>query len=68
MHILFNGQRILIQQPQPLTKILKSHSIESQTPGIAVAVNAQIIPRDKWDSQMIVEDDEVDVVHAVQGG
>jgi sulfur carrier protein len=36
--------------------------------GIAVAVDGEVVPRDRWDSTMLADGQRVEVVQAVQGG
>ncbi|WP_121257107.1 sulfur carrier protein ThiS [Nocardioides ferulae] len=36
--------------------------------GVAVAVNAQVVPRDDWSRHALVDGDVVELVTAVQGG
>lgn len=68
MIIQFNGERRHINQPLPLGKVLQIHAIEPGTPGVAVALNEQIILRHKWDLTILKEGDRIEVVHAAQGG
>lgn len=36
--------------------------------GVAVAVNAEVVPRSKWSTTEVASGDQVEVLHAVQGG
>ncbi|MCQ9165364.1 MULTISPECIES: sulfur carrier protein ThiS [unclassified Arthrobacter] len=36
--------------------------------GVAVARNADIVPRSQWSATAVVADDDVEIVTAVQGG
>lgn len=68
MYVQLNGQSLLLPHPQTLAVFLKERSIEQQTAGIAVAVNAQIVFRSDWPSTMVKEEDQIEIVHAVSGG
>lgn len=68
MDVRFNGDSIAIPQTQTLEAFLMDRAIKSTTPGIAVALNHQIITRSEWGFRTIVDGDEIEVVHAVQGG
>lgn len=68
MYIQFNGQKASLPQTLTLACFLKNYAIEPQTPGIAVAVNGQIVFRADWSSKMLVESDQIELVHAVSGG
>jgi sulfur carrier protein len=37
-------------------------------PGIAVAVNGQVVPRSTWSERRIDDGDDIEIVGAVQGG
>ncbi len=43
-------------------------TLSDRTSGIAVAVNAAVVPRSEWETTELREGDRVDVVTAVQGG
>ena len=51
-----------------LDELVKSYLQGKEAKGIAVAVNSAIVPRQKWCETVLSENDEVEVVHAVQGG
>jgi sulfur carrier protein len=69
MHVQFNGETILLSQSPTLGELLLQQcAIGEGTPGIAVAVNGQIIFRSDWTSTEIKEGDQIEVVHAMQGG
>ena len=36
--------------------------------GVAVAVEGEVIPRGQWSDRVLMEGEEIEVVHAVQGG
>ena len=38
------------------------------TKGIAFARNGTIVPRSQWGLTLVEENDEIEIVHAVQGG
>ena len=37
-------------------------------PGVAVAVNASVVPRGEWAARALRQDDSVLIIHASQGG
>ena len=56
-------------------KILKSQNLEDlireldiQAPNFAIALNQQVVPKSKYATTPIQENDEVEIVHAVGGG
>ena len=42
------------------------HSVDQ--PGIAAAVNGEVVPRGDWSQRLLHDGDEVEIVGAVQGG
>src|ERR1700733_14148840 len=64
--IQFNGKQIPVKHTDTLETMLKAHSIENSTPGIAVAVNDRIVKRGEWPTLKIHTGDCIEVVHAVQ--
>ena len=58
-----------------MREILKSQTLEElvrelniQAPNFAMALNQQVIPKSKYTTTPIQENDEVEIVHAVGGG
>lgn len=51
-----------------LLDLLAGHDIGPGTRGVAVAVNGEIVPRDRWREQRLAPGDQIDIVGAVQGG
>lgn len=68
------AQTIIVNgQPHPyriqtVRELLVAHEIDPDQPGIAVAVNASIIPRTDWGTAQLQPDDHVEIVHARAGG
>ncbi len=53
---------------ESIYELLQGMGIDPESPGIAVAVNAEIIPRSEWKNRCINNGDKLEVVHAVAGG
>jgi thiamine biosynthesis protein ThiS len=68
MKIKVNGEKQTLQEQMNLYDFLNLQLNGEDTKGIAVALNLNIIPRQKWETTLINEDDEIEIVHAVQGG
>ena len=64
------------QGKKPLTRQINSDAsldvvlgqLEIASKGIAIAVNQEIIPRDKWGETKLNKNDKVLVIKATQGG
>jgi sulfur carrier protein len=51
-----------------LADLLASHAIDSDKPGVAVAINEAIVPRAEWPSALLKDGDAVEIVRPHSGG
>lgn len=68
MIIKLNGQNLQLADNLKVTEFLNYHLQGKEPRGIAVAVNDMIVPKSKWDITELHENDNIEIVHAVQGG
>ena len=68
MKIKINGEESLLDSKLNISGFIKKQLNGKEPRGIAVAVNSSIIPKSKWDETVINENDEIEIVTAVQGG
>lgn len=68
MSFQFNGKSFPLINSVSLIDLLKQYHIEMATPGVAVAINDQIILRNHWSQIQVEKGDRVEIIHAVQGG
>lgn len=66
--ITVNGERRELPVPATVGALLDAMGIEPRRRGIAVAVDAEVVPRGEWDVRVLRDGDRVEVVTAVQGG
>jgi sulfur carrier protein len=65
--ILLNGQ----QRPWrdvTLNEFLRGEGVDLARPGVAVALNARVVPRAQWERTNIGPGDRVEIVQARAGG
>ncbi len=62
-----NNQSLSIEENILLEEALKLSGIKSFQ-GIAVAVNNQVIPKNKWNEYQLNNNDSITVIRAAQGG
>lgn len=67
MTISFNGTHMELKSPMTLSAFLAELGLLNQT-GVAVAQNHTLIRRSDWDSTIIQDGDELEVLHATAGG
>jgi len=68
MNIVLNGKSIHTNEGATLAMLLREHRITESTDGVAVAVNAAVVPKQRWTDTHLRDGDTVEVIHAVQGG
>ncbi len=68
MNIKLNGEELIIDNKISLYDFVLQRFNNIEPKGVAVALNETIIPKSKWNDTVISENDNVEIVHAVQGG
>ena len=64
--VTLNGKPCEVEGPMTVADFLRTLDI---TPGqVAVALNGEVLPRDRWPEVTIADGDTVEVVRAVGGG
>ena len=66
MQLTVNGEKRFIKESKNLADLIKELDIKA--PNFAMALNQQVVPRSKYNSTSIKENDKVEIVHAVGGG
>ncbi len=66
MELIINGELRNINESQNLGDLVKE--LDIQSPNFAIALNQQVVPRSKYESTAIKENDQIEIVHAVGGG
>ena len=66
MQLTINGEKRVIKESKNLADLIKELGIKA--PNFAMALNQQVVPRSKYDSTSIKENDKVEIVHAVGCG
>jgi len=68
MNIKLNGKVENLNGSKSLEDLINVYLNGKEAKGIAVALNSAIVPKQKWTDTVLNENDEIEVVHAVQGG
>ena len=68
MNIKINGEIIELNEKMDLSEFVALRLNGKEPRGIAVALNEMIIPKSKWNETVLNDNDNVEIVHAVQGG
>jgi sulfur carrier protein len=67
MNIKVNTDNIIVGDKISVSGLISFLEIKSLD-GMAIAVNQQVIPKDKWDDFHLNENDSVLIIRATQGG
>ena len=66
MNVVLNGEPRPLEEGTTVGALLRSLDVPER--GVAVAVDAEVVPRGAWDETTLGDGAHVEVVHAVQGG
>jgi thiamine biosynthesis protein ThiS len=66
MRLELNGERRDFQNVSTLSALLDSLGMKSDR--VAVELNREIVPRDRWSVTQLSEGDQLEIVHFVGGG
>lgn len=68
MKIAVNGERREFPAAPLLLELLEASVGPGAPPGVAVAVNGEVVRRANWPNVRLADGDEVEIVKATQGG
>ena len=68
MKIRVNGEEKTVRLNLNVHDLLIALELNPTQPGIAVAVDREVIPKTEWQSTELHENSEVEIIRAVQGG
>ncbi len=80
MRVDLNGNRVEVAEGMRLIDLVRSHlggaassdgDRASETPiapGVAVAVNSEVVPKSRWSETVLKSGDRIEIVGASQGG
>jgi sulfur carrier protein len=68
MKVKLNGEEKVLEKELSLNELVLAELNSDETKGVAVALNFSIVPKQKWNETVLKENDEIEIVRAVQGG
>ena len=68
MKVVLNGREADVAPGATVRTVLSALDVPAGARGVAVAVDAEVVPRGAWDERELGEGARVEVLHAVQGG
>ncbi|WP_437889423.1 sulfur carrier protein ThiS [Phytobacter sp. V91] len=66
MQILFNDTPMILDQTLSVAGLLEH--LDQLKPGAALALNQQILPREKWDQHYVQDGDQILLFQVIAGG
>ena len=66
--IVLNGEQTSIDDGTTVEQLLGRLDVPPQARGVAVAVDAEVVPRAQWPRTVVEPGAQVEVVTAIQGG
>jgi thiamine biosynthesis protein ThiS len=66
MKLQINGEEKIVDAPQTVSSLISAMSMKPDR--VAVELNREIIPRDRWPETSLNEGDRLEIVHFVGGG
>jgi sulfur carrier protein len=66
--VIVNGQPAQVEAGQTVAGLLVALGHPNGGPGIAVALNGEVVPRSAWPTTALDDNDRVEVLGASQGG
>ena len=68
MIVHVNGEPVRVEDGATVSALLDGLDVPAPRRGIAVAVNAHVVPRTEWDEHPVPDGARVELVAAIQGG
>jgi sulfur carrier protein len=68
MKVLLNGETAELTEGATVKTALDSLDLPAAGRGVAVAVDAEVVPRGQWHATQLHEGARVEILRAIQGG
>jgi sulfur carrier protein len=68
MRVLLNGETAELAEGATVQAAVDSLELPASGRGLAVAVDAEVVPRTEWNQHELQEGARVEVLRAIQGG
>ena len=68
MRIVVNGAPTAVEDGTTVRALLDGLDVPGGARGVAVAVDAAVVPRGEWDTTSLDDGAQVEILRAIQGG
>jgi sulfur carrier protein len=66
--IIVNGNEKNMDEGADLIDLLTQSKLNNDKPGVAVAINDDVISTSEWENIKLKQNDRIEIIRAVQGG
>ena len=66
MNIVVNGEKLNIRENTTISQLLQQLEVKDKV--MAVAINMEIVKKEKWETHKIEENNKLELLHFVGGG
>jgi sulfur carrier protein len=68
MKVVLNGEPTEVPDGATIQTLVEELALPAAGRGVAVAVDAEVVPRGAWDAHTLDEGARVEILRAIQGG
>jgi sulfur carrier protein len=68
MRVLVNGETTELRDGATVRSAVEALELPASGRGVAVAVDAEVVPRGQWDAHELHDGARVEILRAIQGG
>jgi sulfur carrier protein len=69
MNVILNGERRELREGATVADLVKDSGLgDEPLRGVAVAVDAEVVPRSAWDKTKLADGQKIELLNAIQGG
>ena len=68
MRVVLNGDETQLDDGATVRSAIDTLALPAEGRGVAVAVDAEVVPRGQWETTILREGARIEVLRAIQGG
>jgi sulfur carrier protein len=68
VNVTVNGEPLELPEGATVEDLLERAGTDARRRGVAVAIDAEVVPRSAWDETVLADGQAVELVAAMQGG
>jgi sulfur carrier protein len=68
MRVVLNGSEAVFDDGATVREAIEALDLPAEGRGVAVAVDAEVVPRTEWETHELTDGARVEVLRAIQGG